>query len=160
MLGFDISERTASRWMRKAPRSPELAKRWAVSLDNPREAIAAMDFFTVPTLTFGVLHCFFVIAHDRWRILHCNVTRHPSSLWVTQQLREAFPYDAASNYLIFDRAANFNEEVIRPGGELRYHSQANQLPKPMAEGLRRTLGGKCKKRFAGYLHRLRRTTLP
>jgi len=40
--------------------------------------------------------------------LHCNVTRHPSSLWVTQQLREAFPYDAASNYLIFDRAANFN----------------------------------------------------
>jgi putative transposase len=77
-----------------------------------REAIAAMDFFTVPTLTFGVLHCFFVIAHDRQRILHCNVTRHPSSLWITQQLREAFPYDAASNYLIFDRAANFNEEVI------------------------------------------------
>jgi putative transposase len=112
MLGFDISERTVSRWMRKAPRSPELAKRWAAFLDNHREAIAAMDFFTVPTLTFGVLHCFFVIAHDRRRILHCNVTRHPSSLWVTQQLREAFPYDAASNYLIFDRAANFNEEVI------------------------------------------------
>ena len=72
MLGFDISERTVSRWMRKAPRRPELAKRWAAFLDNHREAIAAMDFFTVPTLTFGVLHCFFVIAHDRLRILHCN----------------------------------------------------------------------------------------
>jgi hypothetical protein len=58
MLGFDISERTVLRWMRKAPRSPEPAKRWAAFLNNHREAIAAMDFFTVPTLTFGVLHCF------------------------------------------------------------------------------------------------------
>jgi hypothetical protein len=47
--------------------------------------IAAMDFFTVPTIRFGVLYCFFVIAHDRRRILHCNVTKHPASLWVVQQ---------------------------------------------------------------------------
>ena len=79
MLGFDISERTVLRWMRKAPRNPEPAKRWAAFLRNHREAIAAMDFFTVPTLTFGVLYCFFVIAHDRRRILHCNVTKHPNS---------------------------------------------------------------------------------
>lgn len=51
-----------------------------------------MDFFAVPTLTFGVLYCFFVIAHDRRRILHFNMTRHPTSAWATQQLREAFPY--------------------------------------------------------------------
>ena len=70
------------------------------------------DFFTVPTLTFGVLYCFFVIAHDRRRILHCNVAKHPSSGWVTQQLREAFPYDSAPGYLIFDHGADFNEEVI------------------------------------------------
>jgi hypothetical protein len=49
-----------------------------------------MDFFTVPTITFGVLSGFFVIAHDRRRILHFNVTRHPTSAWVIQQLREAF----------------------------------------------------------------------
>lgn len=48
MLGFDISERT-SRWMRRAPRRPELAKRWLAFLRNHREVIAAMDFFTVPT---------------------------------------------------------------------------------------------------------------
>jgi hypothetical protein len=53
MLGLDISERTVLRWMRKAPRNPEPAKRWAVFLNNHREEIAAMDFFTVPTLTFG-----------------------------------------------------------------------------------------------------------
>jgi hypothetical protein len=112
MLGFEISERTALRWMRKAPRSPEPAKRWATFLSNHREAIAAMDFFTVPTLTFGVLYCFFVIAHDRRRILHCNVTKHPTSAWVVQQLREAFPYDSAPDYLIFDRGTQFNSEVI------------------------------------------------
>jgi hypothetical protein len=105
MLGFDISERTVQHWMRKAPRSPEPAKRWAAFVANHREAIAAMDFFTVPTATFGVLYCFFVIAHDRRRILHFNVTKHPTSDWVSQQLREAFPYDSAPRYLILDRDA-------------------------------------------------------
>jgi putative transposase len=79
MLGFDLSERTVLRWMRRAPRSPEPAKRWAAFPSNHREAIAAMDFFTVPTLTFGVLYCFFVIAHDRQRILQCQVIGHPTS---------------------------------------------------------------------------------
>jgi hypothetical protein len=91
MLGFDISERTVLRWMRKASRDPEPARRWTAFLSNHREAIAAMDFLTVPTLAFSVLYCFFVIAHERRRILHCNVTRHPTSAWVAQQLREAFP---------------------------------------------------------------------
>ena len=75
-----------------------LARRWTAFLSNHREVIAAMDFFTVPTLTFGVLYCFFVIAHDRRRILHLNVTKHPTSAWVIQQLREAFPYDSAPKH--------------------------------------------------------------
>ena len=66
----------------QSPQKPEPAKRWAAFLSNHREAIAAMDFFTVPTLTFGVFYCFFVISHDRRRILHFNVTRHPTSAWV------------------------------------------------------------------------------
>ena len=111
MLGFDVSERTISRWMRKAPRDPELAKRWLAFLRNHREAIAAMDFFTVPTITFGVLYCFFVIGHDRRRILHFNVTPHPTSLWVIQQLREAFPYESAPRFLILDRDAKYGAEV-------------------------------------------------
>jgi hypothetical protein len=50
MLGFDISERTVLRWMQRASRNREPAKRWTVFLNNHREAIAAVDFFTVPTL--------------------------------------------------------------------------------------------------------------
>jgi transposase InsO family protein len=110
-LGFDISERTVSRWARKAPKNPEPARRWQAFLDNHREAIAAMDFFTVPTLTFGVLYCFFMIAHDRRRILHCNVTRHPTGFWISQQLREAFPYDQRHRYLVHDRDAKFGDAV-------------------------------------------------
>ena len=69
-LGFDVSERSVSRWIRRAPRDPDPVKQWLTFLRNHREAIAALDFFTVPTLTFGVLYCFFVISHDRRKILH------------------------------------------------------------------------------------------
>jgi putative transposase len=57
-------------------------KQWLTFLRNHREAIAAMDFFTVPTLTFGVLYCFFVIGHDRRKILHFNVARNPNAPWL------------------------------------------------------------------------------
>ncbi|HWH56173.1 MAG TPA: hypothetical protein VN682_01015 [Terriglobales bacterium] len=66
-----------------------------------------MDVFTVPTITFGVLHCFFVIGHGRRRILHFNVTKHPPSMWVVQQLRQAFPFESFSRFLIFDRDAKY-----------------------------------------------------
>jgi putative transposase len=74
MLGFDVSDRTVSRWRRRAPTDPEPVKRWLAFLRNHREAIAAMDFFTVPTITFSVLYGFFVIGHGRRRVLHFNVT--------------------------------------------------------------------------------------
>ena len=70
-----------------------------------------MDFFTVPTITFHVLYGFFIIAHDRRSILHFNVTAHPTSIWVSQQLREAFPYVANTNYLILDHDAKYGFEV-------------------------------------------------
>jgi putative transposase len=92
-LGFDISERTVSRWVKRASKNPDPAQLWLAFLRNHRQAIAAMDFFTVPTLTFGVLYCFFVIGHDRRKILHCNVTRQPDALWIVLQLREAWGYE-------------------------------------------------------------------
>src|SRR5713101_8205386 len=112
MLGFDVSERTASHWMRRAPWNPERIDRWNAFLWNHREVIAAMDFFTVHTVTFGILYCFFVIAHDRRRILHFNVTRNPTSLWIVQQFREAFPFKALHKYLILDRDKKFGLDVI------------------------------------------------
>jgi hypothetical protein len=111
MLGLEISERSVSRWMRRARRTPDSAQRWLTFLRNHREAIAAMDFFSVPTVTFGVLYVFFVIGHDRRRILHFNVTRHPASIWIVQQLREAFPYKPAAKFLILDHDSKYGSEV-------------------------------------------------
>jgi putative transposase len=145
MLGLDISERTVLRWMRKAPRNPEPAKRWAAFLNNHREAISAMDFFTVPTLTFGVIYCFFVVSHDRRRILHCNATRHPASAWITQQLREAFPDDSSSRYLIFDRAANFNEEVVSTIKSFGIEPKRTSFRSPWQNGVAERFVGSCRR---------------
>src|SRR5262245_28441955 len=73
-LGFEISECTVARYLRRLRRRGNPGKRWLTFLTNHREAIAAMDFFAVPTLTFNVLYCFFVIEHARRRILHFSVT--------------------------------------------------------------------------------------
>ncbi|HXB63145.1 MAG TPA: integrase core domain-containing protein [Acidobacteriaceae bacterium] len=133
------------RWMRKAPRNPEPAKRWSAFLNNHREAIAAMDFFTVPTLAFGLLHCFFVISHDRRRILHFGVTRHPSSAWVSQHLHNAFPYDSAPKYLIFDRGSNFNEEVVSTMKSLGITPKRTAFRSPWQNGVAERWVGNCRR---------------
>jgi putative transposase len=114
MLGLDISEPTVSRYLKRLrPRgNAEKAQRWLVFLKNHREVIAALDFFTVPTLTFRVLYCLFVIEHGRRRILHFNTTAHPTSEWIVQQLREAFPLPSPYRYVVLDRDAKFNPEVL------------------------------------------------
>jgi putative transposase len=94
-------------------RRRDSGKRRLTFLKNHREAIAAMDFFTGPTVTFRVLHCFFVISHSRRRILHFNVTKHPTSQWIVQQLREVFPEGRAPKYLVLDRDGKFSGEVAR-----------------------------------------------
>jgi len=145
MRGFDISERTALRWMRRAPRNPKPVQRWAVFLSNHREAIAAMDFFTAPTVTFGVLYCFFVIAHDRRRILHCNVTRHPTSAWIVQQLHEAFADNSAPRHLIFNRGANFNEEVISTIKTFGIEPKRASFRSPWQNGVAERWVGNCRR---------------
>lgn len=145
MLRFAISERTVLRWMRKAPRNSGSARRWATFLSNHREAIAAMDFFTVPTLNFGVLYCFFVIAHDRRRILHWNVTRHPTTAWVSQQLREAFPYDSAPKFLILDREHTFQGEVLETAESLGVSPIRIAVRSPWQNGIAERFVGNCRR---------------
>ncbi|UCF67234.1 MAG: DDE-type integrase/transposase/recombinase [Acidobacteriota bacterium] len=112
-LGFEISETTVRRYMRRRSSDPETRQRWRTFLENHRDVIAAMDFFTVPTVTFQILYVFFVIHHARRKILHVNVTISPSSAWICQQLREAFPFDTAPRYLVFDRDSKFGGSVLR-----------------------------------------------
>ena len=145
MLSFDVSERTISRWMKWAPRDPEPARRWLTFLRNHREAIAAMDFFTVPTITFSVLYCFFIISHDRRRILHFNVTQHPTSTWIVQQLREAFPYQLAPKFLIFDRDAKFAAEIPRAVRSMAMNPVRTSFQSPWQNGIAERWVGSCRR---------------
>ena len=144
-LGFVVSERTVLRWMRCAPRNPEPAQRWKSFLSNHREVIAAMDFFAVPTLSFGILYCFFVIGHDRRRVLHFNVTSQPTSSWVTQQLRNAFPYDSLPRYLIFDRDAKFSPEVATAVETLGSTPVRTSYRSPWQNGVAERWVGSCRR---------------
>jgi hypothetical protein len=111
-LGFLLSERTVARYLRCLQRRGDPGKKWLAFLRNHREAIVALDLFTVPTATLRVLDCFFVIEHERRRILHCNVTPNPSADWIVQQLRETFPEAVPYRYAILDHDSIFNVDVI------------------------------------------------
>ena len=119
--------------------------RWGAFLSNHREAIAAMDFFVVPTLTFGMIYCFFVISHDRRRVLHCNVTKHPTAAWTSQQLRDAFPDDTAPKYLIFDRATNFSEEVADTIKSFEIEPKRTSFRSPWQNGVAERFVGSCRR---------------
>ena len=80
--------------------------------EQHREVIAAFDFFTVPTLRFRTMYCFFVIEHRRRRILHFNCTAHPNSDWIVQQLREGLPLPCRYRYAVFDRDAKFGNAIV------------------------------------------------
>lgn len=88
---------------------------------------------------------FFVIAHDRRRILHFNVTRHPTSAWVSQQMREAFPCDSAPRYLIFDRDATFSAEVVETTSALGVKSVRTLIKSPWQNGIAGRFVGSCRR---------------
>ncbi len=110
-LGIHVSLSTISQYLPKATPDPDSEQRWTTFLRNHRDLIAGMDFFVVPTVRFQLLYVWFVIDHGRRRILHFNVTEHPTACWVIQQLRDAFPNEPAHRFLIFDNDAIFSTQV-------------------------------------------------
>src|SRR5262245_12969890 len=110
-LGIDISERSVSRLMPKARNPP--SQTWRTFLDNHFRELVSIDFLTVPTATFRVLYVLVVLAHDRRRVVHFNVTEHPTAVWTAQQIIEAFPEDTAPRFLLRDRDQIYGEEFRR-----------------------------------------------
>jgi len=101
----------------KRPPSPT----WRAFLTNHLKELVSADFFVVPTIGFKVLFVFVVLAHARRRIVHFNVTEHPTAQWTAHQISEAFPWEAAPRYLLRDRDAvygdTFRARVERMGIE-------------------------------------------
>jgi hypothetical protein len=84
MLGIAISERTVSRILRRLRRPPN--QTWRTFLHNHVGQMVSIDFFTVPTITMKVLFVFVLLEHYRRKVLHFNVTEHPTAAWTAQQI--------------------------------------------------------------------------
>jgi transposase InsO family protein len=137
--------------MERAPKNPDAARSWKAFLSNHREAIAAMDFFTVRLLPSAFSICFFVVAHDRRRILHFQVTRHPNSFWIAQQLREAFPYEHPFKYLIFDRDGKFGNEVLSAVRSVELTSIRTSFRSPWQNGVAERWIGSCRRDLLDHI---------
>jgi transposase InsO family protein len=116
-LGIDIGETSVGKYIMRRRKPP--SQNWRTFLENHVKTMVSIDFFTVPTIRFQVLYVFLVLAHDRRRIVHFNVTAHPTAEWTAQQLREAFPFEQIPRYLLRDRdrifGAEFREDVKAMG---------------------------------------------
>jgi hypothetical protein len=108
LLGYEIAESTVAKYRVHNRKPPSQACK--SFLRNHAGQIAAIDFFTVPTVTFNVLYCFVVLLHDRRQVVHFNVTAHPTALWTAQQINEAFPEETAPRFLLRDRDSIYVEE--------------------------------------------------
>src|SRR5436190_17882224 len=100
-LGIDVAERTVSRLLPKRRTPP--SQSWRTFLTDHVRDLGSIDFFTLPTAGLRVLFVLVVLAHDRRRVLHCNVTAHRTAAWTAQQIVDAFPDDSAPSYLLRDR---------------------------------------------------------
>ncbi len=111
-LGIRISPRTVCKYMPKHPRGqPRGDQRWSTFVRNHAAAILACDFCVVVTATFRLLYVLVVIEHQTRRIVHCNVTTHPTAAWTLQQLREAIPSDHRYRFLIHDGDGIFSPQL-------------------------------------------------
>jgi putative transposase len=91
-------------------RRPRPSQTWRTVLANHVRDLVSLDFFTVPTARLRVLFVLVVLAHHRRRVVHFNVTEHPTAHWAAQQIVDAFPDDSAPSYLLRDRDQVFGEQ--------------------------------------------------
>ncbi len=119
-----------------------------------RPPAVAFDFFTVPTLTFQLLYCFFVIEHGRRRMLHFNVTRHPTAEWVVQQLREALPEAGPYRYVIPDRDTKFNSAVIPFLQSMGLTPKRTSVQALWQNGISERWTGSCRREMLGQVFAL------
>ena len=100
-LGIDVAKSTVEKYRVRPKKQP--SPTWKAFLKNHVRDLVSIDFFVVPTVRFNVLFVLVVRAHYRRKVVHFNVTEHPTAQWTGQQIIEAFPWDTAPRYLLRDR---------------------------------------------------------
>jgi putative transposase len=135
-LGLRVSPRTVRKYLPKRPPSrPRGDQRWSTFLRNHARAIVACDFFVAVTASFRLLYVFVMIEHGSRRLLHLNVTAHPTAAWTLQQLREALGYECRYRYLIHDRDRIFAKSLDESIGRLGLKVLKTPFRSPMANAI-------------------------
>jgi len=110
--GIELSPRTVRKYMpRKKPKDRRGSQRWSTFVRNHAKAIVACDFTTAVTARFQVLSIFVIMEIGSRRILHANVTAHPTAEWTLRQFREALPWEHDYRWLIHDRDSIFSSAL-------------------------------------------------
>jgi putative transposase len=116
-LGIDVAKSTVEKYRVRLCKPP--SPTWKTFLNNHVKDLVSLDFFVVPTVTRKVLFVLVILAHHRRRVVHFNVTAHPTAEWTAQQVVDAFPWDEAPRYLLRDRdriySALFRQRVRHMG---------------------------------------------
>ena len=118
-LGITIAQSTVSKYLPRQRRPP--SQGWRAFLRNHLREAVAVDFAVVQTLTFRLLFVFVVLSLDRRKLLHVNVTAHPTACWTAQQMVEAFPWETTARYLIRDRDRIYGTDFHRRVKALGLH---------------------------------------
>jgi putative transposase len=143
-LGLSVSDSTVRKYR---PRIRRADQTWKAFLQNHVKELLAVDFFTVPTATFRVLYVFLVLAHERRRVLHFNITDSPSSAWTARQILEAFPFSTPPRYLLRDRdgiyGADFVHRVQSLGVEQKLIAPRSPWQNPLVERLIGSIRREC-----------------
>jgi putative transposase len=144
-LGLEISQAAVSKYLGR--RSTPPSQTWRTFLDNHLGNLVSVDFFVVPTVLCKVLFAFVVLAHERRRVLHINVTDAPTAQWTAQQLVKAFPWETAPRYVLRDRDAVYGVAFSRRAQSMEIHElkTAPRSPwqNPYVERLIGTLRREC-----------------
>jgi putative transposase len=151
-LGIQVSPRTVRKYMPKRPPGrPRGDQRWATFLRNNAQAIVACDFCVVATATFRLLYILVVMEHGTRKILHCNVTVHPTAEWTLHQLREAFPSDHEYRFLIHDRDSIFSQALDKSIRNLRVRALKTPYRAPQANAICERLIGTLRREFLDWI---------
>jgi transposase InsO family protein len=110
-LGIAVGQTTVAKYMARRRRPP--SQGWKTFLRNHTDAIASIDMFVVPTVSFRLLYGLVILRHSRRKLLWLSVTAHPNAEWIARQLTEACGWNEAPRYLIRDRDGAYGESFIR-----------------------------------------------
>ena len=115
-LGIYVSPRTVRKYWPQQPGTRSGCRRsasqpWKTFVRNHAQGIVACDFLVAVTARFRILFVFVALEIGSRRILHCNVTAHPTAEWTLQQLRDAIPSDHPYPFLIYDRDTILSSEL-------------------------------------------------